>query len=309
MIATHRFQIWSSAARLVVTDPQALPPAVDDLNALLHRVELAASRFRSDSALSRANQGAGQPTRIPWLLVELVSAALVAAEVSDGAVDPTIGGAIRRLGYDRDLSQLDRAAVSAAAALPTRPVAPTWTWRDVELDEANRLLMIPPGAELDLGATAKAFAADLAARTLHHSYGTGVLVELGGDLAVLGTRPGGWPIQVAEQEGTAGQLVNLDEGGLATSTTTIRRWRSGGRQLHHLIDPATGAPTRGPWRTASVHAPTALEANTASTAAIVRGARALDWLRDRRLAARLVGTDGSIQLTAGWPQQEWKQAS
>jgi thiamine biosynthesis lipoprotein len=128
-----------------------------------------------------------------------------------------------------------------------------------------------------------------------------VLVELGGDLAVAGAPGAGWPIRVAEREGGQGQTVLVRSGGLATSTTTVRQWVRGGRPQHHIIDPRTGAPTNGPWRTAAVYASTALDANTASTAAIVLGLRAREWLGDHRYAARLIGTDGRVVTTAGWP--------
>jgi thiamine biosynthesis lipoprotein len=163
------------------------------------------------------------------------------------------------------------------------------------------LLTVPPGTALDLGATAKAYTADHAARTLYRRYGGGVLVELGGDVATAGISPTGWPVHVAEHEGGPGQIVVLAHGGLATSTTTVRRWRRGGKEVHHIVDPRTGAPIDGPWRTASVHAPSALAANGASTAALVLGERAVDWLGERRLAARLVGVNGEVHTTPGWP--------
>jgi len=163
------------------------------------------------------------------------------------------------------------------------------------------LLTVPVGTALDLGATAKAWTADRAAAELAARYGTGVLVELGGDLAVAGERPGGWIVRVAEREGAPGQNVTLERGGVCTSTTTIRTWRRGGRTVHHLLDPATGQPATGPWRTASVAAGSALAANTASTAAIVRGETAVEWLTTRGTAARLVGQDGAVVRTPGWP--------
>jgi thiamine biosynthesis lipoprotein len=255
-----------------------------------------ASRFRPDSALSVANDRAGRPTPIPRLLVELVDAALEAAAQTGGAVDPTVGLAMRGIGYDRDIA--DVSMDGPALTVPT----PWRSWRDVRLDRETGLLTVPVGAALDLGATAKAYIADHAARALSRRYDTGVLVELGGDIAVAGHRPDGWCLDVAEREGGDGQLVLVRHGGLATSTTTVRRWRRDGRPMHHIVDPRTGLPADGPWRSASVYAPCALAANTASTAAIVMGADALDWLATRNLAARLVGLDGTVVTTGAWPQ-------
>ncbi len=299
MTATWTGDAWSCSVRLVVEDDRVLTAAAQDLVALLDRVDRAASRFRDDSALSIANQRAGRPTPVPALLVDLVGAALDAARQTDGAVDPTLGLAMRRIGYDRDIAQLVADAEEGPAPDP-QPGG----WRGVRLHREVGLLTVPAGRALDLGATAKAWTADHAARTLAERYRTGVLVELGGDLAVAGHRPGGWCIQVAERAGGDGQLVVIHGGGLTTSTTTVRRWRRGSRAMHHIVDPATGLPAAGPWRTVSVAAPSAFAANVASTAAIVRGADAVGWLTGRGLAARLVGTDGAIVTTAGWPHVE-----
>lgn len=295
MTAAATFEAWSSTMRLVVDDERALRPATEHLWALLARVEKAASRFRADSELSRANQVAGRPLPISRLLVDLVGAALDAAADSDGAVDPTVGHALSCLGYDRDIREI-RADGPEITALPPRA-----SWRQVRLDRRVGLLTVPPGTALDLGASAKAWTADRAATGLARRFSTAVYVELGGDVAVAGDRPDGWCVQVAEREGDDGQLVLLRSGGLATSTTTIRRWRRGGHELHHIVDPRTGASARGPWRTVSVSAGSALAANTASTAAIVRGDAALDWLTERGFAARLVSHDGRVSTTTGWP--------
>ena len=106
---------------------------------------------------------------------------------------------------------------------------------------------------------------------------------------------------MAEHEGGPGQTITLHRGGLATSTTTVRRWHRGGRLVHHIIDPPTEAPAKAYWRTVSVAADTALAADTASTAAIVLGVQAESWLRQRRLAARLVDHDGRVTTTESWP--------
>jgi len=294
MTTTWTGRAWSCTARLVVRDPRALRPATDDLTALLERVDKAASRFRPDSALSIANRNAGRPVPVSTLLVDLVDAALDAAAQTASAVDPTLGLAMHRTGYDRDI-----ALVPASAPGPAAPPLRGGAWRTVRLHREAGLLTVPAGAALDLGATAKAWTADRAARTLAARYDTGVLVELGGDVAVAGG--GEWLVRVAEREGAAGQIVTLRHGGLATSTTTVRTWRVGARRMHHILDPATGLPADGPWRTVTVAAPLTLAANVASTAAIVRGTDALDWLTRRGLAARLVDQDGAVVTTPGWP--------
>jgi FAD:protein FMN transferase len=295
MTATRASRTWSCSVRLVVDDDRHVAAADADLAAFLARVDGVASRFRPDSALSLANTRAGRPTAVPKLLVDLVVAALDAASDTDGAVDPTVGLAMHGIGYDRDI------AAVASAGPPTQPVRPVRCWWDVRLDREAGLLTVPRGTALDLGATAKSYVADRAAAALSRRYETAVLVELGGDLAVAGDRPDGWGVRVAEREGEDGQLVLIRRGGLATSTTTVRRWTRGTRTMHHIVDPRTAAPADGPWRTVSVAAPLALTANVASTAAIVMGERAVGWLESHGLAARLVSNDGTVHTTAGWP--------
>jgi thiamine biosynthesis lipoprotein len=296
MTATHVERAWSCTVRLVIDDAAALRPATVDLRALLQRVDAAASRFRSDSALSVANEHPGRPVPVPRLLVDLVAAALRMAAHTDGATDPTVGRAVAALGYDRDIASI---TADGPVVVPRPSVR---GWRDVRLDRGCGLLTVPAGTALDLGASAKAYTADLAARTLSRRYGTPVLVELGGDLATAGRRSGGWCVRVGEDDQGPGELLLVHGGALTTSTTTVRRWRRGGRPVHHIVDPATGSPAAGPWRTASVAAGDALHANAASTAAIVLGDRAIDWLTGHGYPARLVAQDGSVHTTAGWPE-------
>jgi len=90
------------------------------------------------------------------------------------------------------------------------------------------------------------------------------------------------------------------DGGLATSGTTTRRWRRGGMEVHHIIDPATGLSARTPWAMASVAAATCLEANAAATAAIIMGEAAPGWLDGLSLPARLLDRAGRLQFAGGW---------
>ena len=134
-------------------------------------------------------------------------------------------------------------------------------WRGITIDRYAGTVRVPAGVTLDLGATAKAWCADVAASAAAWAARSGVLVSLGGDIAVAGQPPaGGWRIRVTDHHGAGdnapGQTVAISGGGLATSGTTARRWRRGGQDLHHIIDPATGTSTTGPWRTVSVTART-----------------------------------------------------
>ena len=296
VLPTETWQDWSCLVRLVVTDPAALEPATADLRALMRRVEQAASRFRPDSELSRLNARPGRPVPISRLLSRLVAAAVEAAELTGGALDPTIGRQLRRLGYDRDIAQLAGRELAEPAAVGLDRAA----WVELRLDAERGLLTVPAGTELDLGATAKAQTADWAAAEIAARYGCSAMVELGGDLAVAGAKAD-WQVLVAERAGEPGQQISLHSGGLTTSTTTVRRWWVGGQPVHHILDPVTGQPATGTWRTVSVAAGSALRANTCSTAAIVLGSRAMAWLAGQPVVARLVDQAGAVHTIGGWP--------
>lgn len=301
MIATQRFDIWSTTACLLVTDESRLGCARAILDRELAAVEDACSRFKADSELARLNRADGRRVAVSALFTEILSAALRVARATEGAVDPTVGGALIAAGYDRDLSQVP----PEGPELPVRwRRIPGWT--TIDLDPAQRTVKLPAEVRLDLGATAKAFAADRAALRIADATGIGVLVNLGGDLSVRGPAPsGGWAVHVTEdhraETGAPGQTIAISAGGLATSSTTLRQWWRGGHRLHHIIDPATGAPAVTYWRTVSVAAATCVDANAAATGALVWGPTAADRLTHAGLPARLVTTDGAVRILPGWP--------
>jgi FAD:protein FMN transferase len=311
-ITRDTFEVFGTTAVLLVTSADAVIPARTIADRVLADVDLACSRFRPDSELSRLNAALGEPLAISPTFADLLATALRAAKLTGGDVDPTCGRALTGLGYDRDFAD-----VRAAGNVPPRltgPVGPVPGWRQVRLDQGARRVRLGGGAQLDLGATAKAWAADKCAEQIASSVGCGVLVSLGGDVAVAGEAPpAGWPVRVTDDHAApslaAGQTVTISTGGLATSSTTVRTWAVGGRPVHHIIDPATGEPARSCWRTVSVAAGTCTDANTASTAAIIRSAAALDWLHAVGLPARLVRHDGTVETTAGWPRDDPGEAA
>lgn len=293
---TAQWPVWGTTARLVVTDPGRLFAARKLVTAQLAAVDRACSRFRGNSEVRQVQRAAGRPVRVSNLLAELVAAALAAARRSDGAVDPTVGAAMQRLGYDRDLSLLS--VCGGWTQVEERPVP---GWRQVRLD--GRELTVPAGVLLDLGATAKAFTADRCAQLVADRCGTGVLVSLGGDIATAGPAPeGGWQVLVQDLPGDPDCTVALPgRAALATSSTVSRQWWRSGRLLHHILDPRTCQPAPPVWRTVSVAADRCVEANTLTTAAIVRGRAALTWLRGLGVPARLVTADRIVLTIGGWP--------
>jgi thiamine biosynthesis lipoprotein len=286
---------------LVVSQPAALERASELLAAELDDVDRACSRFRSDSELTRLNAAAGRPTPVGPLLFEALETAVAAAKATGGLVDPTVGRTLRQSGYDRTF------AVVRARDGSLRPAyAATPGWRSIVLDPERRTVSLAPRTELDLGATAKALAADRAARAIAAETGSAVLVSLGGDVAVGGDPPAaGWSIRIAEDNAAPldadGPVVAVAGGGLATSSTSVRRWATTDGVLHHIVDPRTGRPAPAHWRMVTVAASSCVGANTASTAAVVLGDRAIEWLGSLRVPARLVRYDGAVTCTGGWP--------
>jgi thiamine biosynthesis lipoprotein len=291
------WELWSSSCRLVVADAAALPGATAIVDEELAHIEQACSRFRLDSELMTLVRDDDGAAELSPLLAELVRAALLAARETDGAVDPTLGSVLAGLGYDRDIAEVRR--VDRSHVTVRRHPG----WRALVLQ--GRRLLMPPGTQLDLGATAKAVAADRCARLVHEQLGTGVLVSLGGDIATRGATPaGGWQVRVQDLPDDVPQQITLHEGAaVATSSTARRTWTQDGQPRHHLVDPLTRMPAVGPWRSVTVVAPTCLRANTATTAAMVKGDGALTWLRNTGLPARLVSHEGGLVTLGGWPRE------
>jgi len=270
----------------------------------IRAIDAACNRFSAGSELSRLNRSDGAWTTVSSLLGEALEVALVAAERTDGAVDPTVGRALEVLGYDRDYDEV--AAGDPALPLGGTP-APAGGWWNVGLHPSGRAARVPRGLHLDLGATAKALCVDRAAERAAGALGAGVLVAIGGDVAAAGPAPaGGWRMAVVEDVRSPGPgvdcVVAVRAGGVASSGTTARAWIRAGMALHHVIDPSTGWPASSAWRMVTVAAPSCVQANTAATAAVVWGEEALFRLPQLGLSARLVRTDGAVLELGGWPR-------
>jgi FAD:protein FMN transferase len=259
---TISFPAIGTTAQLTVVDDRHIQQAEALMRRRLYDIDRAASRFRPDSEIALV-EAMGGPRRVSALLSGAIHTALAAARDTGGVVDPT--------------------------ARPGRAGA----WKSVDLDPHRRVLDVPEGVEIDVGATGKALMADRIARDVHRATGSAVLVSLGGDLACAGRHE--WTIGVADDHkaSEADQVVNVRSGGVATSSTVVRPG--------HIIDPATGEPAESPWRTVTVAARSCVAANTGSTAAIVLGGGAPRWLAERGLPARLVAHDGSVVHVGGWP--------
>jgi thiamine biosynthesis lipoprotein len=297
---SYDFFALGTSVRVAVVDPSALSVAAAAVRVEVDALDTACSRFRSDSELAAVNGARGRRLKVSTRFLEAVETALRAAAVTGGAVTPAVGAAVVAAGYDRDFMSmaLDGPPLFLAArAVPD--------WRRIDVRWSDRTVQVPGDIRMDLDATAKALASDRAAAAARKAAGCGVLVEIGGDLAVAGEAPaGGWAVWVGETDSPAGdgQTVYVGDGGIATSGILLRRWRRGGRELHHLIDPGTGLPAAVTLRTATVAAATCVDANIGSTAALVAPDGAL-WIAQHNLPARLVSNSGEITTLCGWPAE------
>jgi FAD:protein FMN transferase len=302
-LTARSFRAIGTTATVVVQDPGHADEAEHLLATELSAVDVACSRFRDDSELQALHAEAGRTVVVSGLLFEALCVACETAERTGGAVDPTVGNAIAALGYDADLTE-----VQSRPPRPAQALSPVAGYRHVQLDRSRRRVRIPRGVRLDLGASAKALAADRSAALIAERIGSGTLVSLGGDVAVAGRPPaGGWAIGIALESSTpphqADQVVAIGTGGLASSGTAARSWRGGGRTLHHIIDPRSGDCVEPYWRLVSATGSSCVEANLVTTAAIVWGAGALDRLPRFGQAVRLVRADGTVFFVNGWPRE------
>jgi thiamine biosynthesis lipoprotein len=299
---SRTWSAWSCAVEVTTLRERDLDAATRIVERVMAEVDAAASRFRNDSDLARINAGAGRFVLVSPLALELVDLSLAVAERTAGAVTPTIGAALLALGYDDDIDVVRRRP--GALDVPPMPAPDAAT--SVRLDPRLRRVGVTSGSRLDLGAIAKAYAVDEAVARCASAGVAGVLVSIGGDLAVHGTATEGWTIAVSETADAPAELVTIESGALATSSTTGRRWAAG---RHHLVDPRTGRCASGPWRTATVWAPSAIEANLLSTWALVDACAAAEALAADERPARLVDVSGAVERRHGWPVEAMEAAS
>jgi thiamine biosynthesis lipoprotein len=303
-LTLRSFRAIGTTAIVVVQDPHLAARAESLLRSELEAIDLACSRFRRNSELEMVHDHAGAAVKVSSLLFDALETAYGVAERTHGAVDPTIGNAIAALGYDRDLSE-----VRASLPTPPRALGRVAGYMHLHLNAARRTVRIPRGVRLDLGSSAKALAADRAADRIADEVRSGVLVSIGGDISVAGTPPaGGWAVGIAQDSSIpadqVAHVVAIYQGGLASSSTTVRTWNAGARRVHHIIDPTTGNCVAPYWTLVSAAGESCVAANAVSTAAIVWGDAALEQLRPFNEAVRLLRRDGEVVSLHGWPKDD-----
>jgi len=302
VVAREVIAMGTTAELMVVggAGHELLDWAVDRLEAL----EAAWSRFRPDSELCRIDREAGSgPVAVSSETVDVVGRALSLWYVTDGRFDPTVRRALEASGYDRTFR---RVAPTGPPLVEPRRAAPGCD--GVRVDRLRSTVSIPAGVTLDLGGVGKGLAADLVATGLVGRGATGACVGLGGDVRVAGRGldGGAWMIDVEDPFDDTRVLCSrtLADGAIVTSTTRFRRWTRGGEVLHHIIDPATGAPAdRGVTAVVAV-GDAAWWAEGMAKAALVAGVDdGIEMLERLGVAAVILDDHGDRHATARWTQQ------
>jgi thiamine biosynthesis lipoprotein len=261
-------------------DVQIVPgAALDPVRALFEERDRRFSRFLPSSELSSLNATPSGVTLVSEELASMLALALGAARATGGLVTPTAGGALVAAGYDRDFAALP---LDGEAVVPARvPSLETLSLR-------GRVLLRTEPAVLDLNGVVKGKTVDDALALVGRGW-----VSAGGDIATVIPLAVGLP---------GGDSITLYGGGLATSSTGRRAWVRGGRRQHHLIDPATGAPARSPWRDVTVAAESCVAADVAAKAALLLGSAGPSWLDRRGLPGRFVESRGTVHCNETWRQ-------
>jgi thiamine biosynthesis lipoprotein len=309
---TARWSCWGTTAYVTVTDPAALPAARRLVSRQFAAAERAASRLRPDAELHKLYRAGGRAITVSPLLADLVAAALVAAERTDGDVDPTVGAAMTAVHSSRSIwsGRSGRSTCRDESALPTCGSRPTAArrvpgWEQVEL--SGRRLRVPIGTTLDLSATAKAVACDRAAAQVRDRLDVGVLVGLGADAVSAGpATDDGWIVEIGDRAGSRRSLLNLPAGA-AVTTSHFTAHTSAGQVADpelgtpgHLIDPHTGHAPTPVWRMASAIGFSGLEAASYTAAALVRGTSARAWLGQLWVPAQLITIYDDVITVGPW---------
>ena len=314
MLAEVRFRAMGSNAHLLVD--AAHTALLLRARRRLSVLESLWSRFLPDSELCRLNEGAGGPVEVSAETAQIVRRCVEAWQVTDGLFDPTVLAAVESAGYDRSFEKLERAHAAAGdehAERRSTAAIPAPGCAGVEVEDA--CVRLPEGVRLDLGGIGKGYAADLVAFELRQRGATGACVNLGGDVRVSGpARHGvGWTIGVNNpfEPGSDLTRVMLHEGAVATSSRLRRRWRRGPREMHHLIDPRTGEPSRSSLVAVTVVAAQAHWAEVLAKAALIAGQEAGTALLDAHgLAALLFTSSGDVVRVGPIEEYEtWTRSS
>lgn len=297
LLGHRRFRAMNTDVQIFLSnlDFSSLLANAEDI---FHHLESRLSRFLASSELTLLNRRSHPTVAVSQEMLEVLEAAVRLHTATNGLFDPSILPDLEAVGYDRSFPEVNPSLPEPCPPLPPR----TASFAQLEIDRRQRMVTVPPGLRIDLGGIGKGYAVDAAARLLQPA--GDYLVGAGGDIFAAGHGPGGdgWVVGIANPlSGSDAGLVRLRNAALATSTTALRRWRRAGRLCHHLIDPRTRRPAQTPVLSATVAAPSAVEADVYAKVALLLGpARGARFLESNSCPGLFVLNDGSCVQTRGW---------
>ncbi len=284
----HRLEFHAMGCKmLAIVDREQRPASLERVPSWFEEWENSLSRFRLDSELSQLNLHAGQPVRVSQILWDVLQASAEAENITGGLVNPLILNALINAGYDQSFDHLQEDRLLTFS----ETVAVVPYLGDVFTDPATQTICVPEGSQLDFGGVAKGWAAHQAMERL--KIDGPALVNAGGDIAISGFNADGdfWPIGIEDpfHPETNFEILYLEQGGIATSGRDYRHWVHNGQSQHHIIDPSTGRPAETDLLTATVIAPTVMQAEAIAKAVMISGSEAgLSWLDSNEALAGLL---------------------
>jgi thiamine biosynthesis lipoprotein len=295
----HRLHFRAMGTEMLVcvdNGSEKSPVELADVPGWFEEWEQVLSRFRIDSELTRLNRASNQLVPVSETLWQVFQSALSAEKYTGGLVTPTIAAAVLESGYDRDFSLLAGQTLAPFESEP--PIVPSLD--SVTWDETTHSICLPEGVQLDFGGIAKGWAAEQVVQRLKHL--GSALMNCGGDIFMSGPLLDGNPWEIGihrpfdRSSGYIGMMYFDQCCGVATSSTDRRRWMQGDALRHHIIDPNSGLPAESDVVSATIVAPTAVEAETAAKSVLIRGsAEGLAWLESiPNLAGLIILENGSI---------------
>ena len=296
--AHESFQAIGTKCELLAFESSAPAAAFQSARAEIAAIDYHASFFRADSELTALNLDGRATVPVSATLFELLEVYRNAFRISGGAIDAAVGA---------ELAELVREGNPAVHSLALR--SPRHSFDAVVLNPRDLTVTRPVGLLLDLGGLGKSWLADRVAKRMVHAGGGGVIVNLGGDIAISGDAPsGGWPVRITDDASldpdAAGQIVHLSSGAIATSSRLTRRWLdSDGRLREHLVGVDQSGGVGVGIVTATAAAGTALEANVATLATLLAGPRGVAVMARFGYPALLRGADGTAVTLGGWPSR------
>lgn len=292
------FNVWGVSGTIATQHQKDLADAERRLWHWIGAVDATCNRFDETSEISRVNRHGAGPVVVSETFERALDAAWRAFSATEGLCDPTVLPALLSLGYVDDYDLIaQRDDIVAGTPVPS-PGFNALHW-----DRDAHTVSPDQGCQIDLGASAKALCADLVATDLAER--GGVIVEIGGDVAVRGQGSNGpWAIGVSDSLSLTGRepRISIAAGGVATSSTGTRTWRIGAETANHVIDPRTGWYANGDYATASVSASSCVLANAFATAALLWDEDAAFHIAQAGWSARLVRRDGTVEFVGGWPE-------